>query len=102
MKQLSSEQHELVLRLARRLGTLRGIKAVVLGGSQARGRAQPDSDIDLGVQYAQADARLKTTLAGLGGSAAKLEYAVENVQELLRETIALAGDLYQPRYELPK
>jgi predicted nucleotidyltransferase len=55
LKQLSPEQHELVSSLTKRLGAIRGISAVVLGGSHARGRARPDSDIDLGVLYSEAD-----------------------------------------------
>lgn len=55
MNQLSSKQRELVSSLAERLGTIRGIKAVVLGGSHARGRAQPGSDIDLGLLYSETD-----------------------------------------------
>jgi predicted nucleotidyltransferase len=54
VKQLSPEQRELVSSLAKRLGAIRGIKAVVLGGSHARGRAQPGSDIDLGLLYSEA------------------------------------------------
>ncbi|MBD1872209.1 nucleotidyltransferase domain-containing protein [Nodosilinea sp. FACHB-131] len=55
MKQLSPEQRELVSSLVKRLGTIRGIRAVVLGGSHARDRAQPESDIDLGIFYSEAD-----------------------------------------------
>jgi len=51
---LSSRQHELVSSLAARLGAIRGVEAVVLGGSHARGRARPESDIDLGVLYSEA------------------------------------------------
>ena len=51
MNQLSPQQRELVSSLATRLGTIHGIRAVVLGGSHARGRAQPGSDIDLGLLY---------------------------------------------------
>jgi predicted nucleotidyltransferase len=54
MKQLLPEQRALVSSLAERLGAISGIKAVVLGGSHARGRAQPGSDIDLGLFYAEA------------------------------------------------
>jgi predicted nucleotidyltransferase len=53
VKQLSPEQSELVSALAMRLGAVRGITAVVLGGSHARGRAQPGSDIDLGILYSE-------------------------------------------------
>ena len=55
MKQLSREQLELVSSLANRLGAIRGIRAVVLGGSHARGRARPGSDIDLSLFYSEAD-----------------------------------------------
>ena len=54
MKQLSPEQRELVSWLSMRLGAIRGISAVVLGGSRARGHARPESDIDLGLLYSEA------------------------------------------------
>lgn len=54
MRQLSSEQRELVASLVERLGAINGMKAVVLGGSHARGRAKPESDIDLGLFYSEA------------------------------------------------
>lgn len=53
MKQLSLEQRQLVSSLAERLGAIPGIKAVVLGGSYARGRARPESDIDLYIFYSE-------------------------------------------------
>ncbi|MBS3966918.1 MAG: nucleotidyltransferase domain-containing protein [Truepera sp.] len=53
MKQLLPEQRELVLSLAKRLGAIGGVRAVVLGGSYARGCARPESDIDLGLLYAE-------------------------------------------------
>ncbi|MGH9800978.1 MAG: nucleotidyltransferase domain-containing protein [Blastocatellia bacterium] len=43
------EQRALVSSLTERIGTISGMKAVVLGGSHARGRAKPESDIDLGL-----------------------------------------------------
>jgi predicted nucleotidyltransferase len=55
MKQLSRKQRELVLMLAARLGAICGVKAVVLGGSHARGLAHTGSDIDLGVFYSESD-----------------------------------------------
>jgi hypothetical protein len=51
MNQLSSEQRELTSSLASGLGAIPGVRAVVLGGSHARGRAQAASDIDLGIFY---------------------------------------------------
>jgi len=54
VKQLSPEQRELVSSLATRLGAICGVRAVVLGGSYARGRAQAKSDIDLGLFYSDA------------------------------------------------
>lgn len=44
----------MVTSLTERLGSINGINAVVLGGSHARGRAKPESDIDLGLFYSQA------------------------------------------------
>jgi predicted nucleotidyltransferase len=54
VKGLSPEQRQLVSSLAKRLGAIRGIRAVVLGGSHARGRAEAGSDIDLGLLYSEA------------------------------------------------
>lgn len=42
---------ELAREVAARVGALDGVVAVALGGSLARGRAGPRSDIDLGVYY---------------------------------------------------
>lgn len=48
---LSLAQRQLVLELAGELSAIPGVVAVVLGGSHARGRARPGSDIDLGLLY---------------------------------------------------
>ena len=42
---------KLARRIASQLAEVEGVVAVALGGSRARGEAQPDSDIDLGVYY---------------------------------------------------
>lgn len=55
MKQLSEAQHAIVSSLVERLASIRGVVAVVLGGSHARGRALPGSDVDLGLLYVEAD-----------------------------------------------
>ena len=55
MKQLLQKQRKLGSTLATRLGAIYGVKAIVLGGSHARGVARPDSDIDLGVFYSELD-----------------------------------------------
>ena len=54
VNQLSPKQRELVSSLMHQLATIIGIKAVVLGGSHARGRAQQLSDIDLYILYSEA------------------------------------------------
>ena len=41
----------LATRLAKRLGEVEGVRAVVLGGSLARREAHPNSDVDLGIYY---------------------------------------------------
>jgi predicted nucleotidyltransferase len=55
LQQLSKAQHAIVSSLVARLAAIRGVVAVVLGGSHARGRALPGSDVDLGLLYAEAD-----------------------------------------------
>src|SRR6478672_1579763 len=54
LDRLSATQRELVSLLSTRLAAIPGVAAVVLGGSHARGRAQPGSDIDLGLFYSEA------------------------------------------------
>jgi len=74
VKQLSPEQRELVSSLSKRLGAISGMKAVVLGGSHARGRAQPGSDIDLGLLYSEA-----------------APFSIQSVRELAEEVNDTAG-----------
>jgi hypothetical protein len=47
-------------------------------------------------------ARVQKTLAGLGSSDVELVAAVDNISQLLRETVEMSDGLYQPRYTLPK
>lgn len=46
--------------------------------------------------------RLQRSLAQLGASSAELCAAVECIAQLHRETVALAGSLYRPRFALPE
>jgi predicted nucleotidyltransferase len=82
VKQLSPEQRELVSSLSQRFGEIGGIRAVVLGGSYARGRAQPGSDIDLGILYSEA-----------------APFAIQSVRDLAEDVNDTAGpavtDFYQ-------
>lgn len=57
-------------RVAERLDDVPGVVAVALGGSLARGRALPDSDIDLGIYYHPAR---PPSIAALRGVAAQLD-----------------------------
>jgi predicted nucleotidyltransferase len=82
VKQLSREQRELVLTLATRLGAVRGIGAVVLGGSHARGRAQPGSDIDLGILYSEV-----------------APFSIQSVRELAEDVNDTAGPVVTDFYE---
>jgi len=54
VQHLSPQQRKLVSSLTEQLGAIPGVKAVVLGGSHARGRALPESDIDLYIFYSEA------------------------------------------------
>lgn len=81
MKQLSPEQQELVFSLTKRLSTIPGINAVVLGGSHARGRAEPSSDIDLGLFYSEAT-----------------PFCVQSVRELAKEVNDTPGPVVTDFY----
>ena len=82
MKQLSPKQRELVSSLVKQLGVIRGIRAVVLGGSHARGRAQPGSDIDLGLLYSETD-----------------PFSIQSVRELAESVNDTAGPVVTNFYE---
>jgi predicted nucleotidyltransferase len=51
MHQLTANQTAIIRRVTEALRPVTGLRAVVLGGSHARGRARPDSDIDIGLYY---------------------------------------------------
>jgi predicted nucleotidyltransferase len=54
MTDLDAGRREIVDELVRALAAVGGVCAVALGGSRARDRARPDSDVDLGVYYSEA------------------------------------------------
>jgi hypothetical protein len=54
VEQLTSAQRRILDRVVDQLRGAPGLKAIVLGGSHARGRARPHSDIDVGLLYAEA------------------------------------------------
>lgn len=56
MKSLSQDQEAIVVDVVHKIGRLENVTAIVLGGSYARGRARPDSDIDIGIYYRDRDA----------------------------------------------
>ena len=82
MKQLSPQQRQLVSALSNRLAAVHGIRAVVLGGSYARGRAQAGSDIDLGILYSEA-----------------APFSVQAVRDLAEEVNDTAGPVVTGFYE---
>jgi len=82
VKQLSPEQRERVSSLTKQLREIRGIRAVVLGGSHARGRAQPGSDIDLGILYSEA-----------------APFAIQSVRELAEAVNDTAGPVVTNFYQ---
>jgi len=55
VEQLTDVQCALLDALTARLRDVEGVRAVVLGGSHARGRARPDSDLDVGIYYDDGD-----------------------------------------------
>lgn len=82
VRQLSIEQRELVSMLGARLGALQGVKAVVLGGSHARGMAQAGSDIDLGILYSELE-----------------PFSIQSVREIAEELSDTPGPVVTGLYE---
>lgn len=64
-------------RSADRLARVPGVTAVVLGGSLARGAGRPDSDLDLGIYYRDAD---RPPIAALRAAAGELAGAAQAAQ----------------------
>jgi hypothetical protein len=55
MTSLSVSQQQILNQISDALCRVSGLKAVVLGGSHARGRAHPESDLDIGLYYRDAE-----------------------------------------------
>ena len=51
MQALDTRRRAILADLVERLREVDGVRAIVLGGSWARGRARPDSDLDVGLYY---------------------------------------------------
>lgn len=62
--------NDIIGRVVRRTARVRGLQAIVLGGSRARGTADAHSDIDLGIYY---DARRPFRIADLARAAEELD-----------------------------
>jgi predicted nucleotidyltransferase len=69
MEQLTTRQHHILDRVVDALDGIDGIRAIVLGGSHARGRARADSDLDIGLYY---DAVAPFDIAAIVAIAAQL------------------------------
>lgn len=82
MEQLSPKQRELVSLLSNRLAAVHGIRAVVLGGSYARGRAHAGSDIDLGILYSES-----------------APFSIQTVRDLAEDVNDTAGPVVTSFYE---
>jgi predicted nucleotidyltransferase len=50
---LPADKQTLLDDLVKRLSSIPGVRAVVLGGSYARGMQRPDSDLDVGIYYSE-------------------------------------------------
>lgn len=80
MSEASPNDAVLLGRLVRAFGGVPGIRAIVLGGSRARGEAGPDSDYDIGLYY-EPDSpidigRLAKAAVTLPGAASSLVTAI--------------------------
>lgn len=53
LDQLNAKQNRIVASISERLAAVKGVQALVLGGSYARGKARAGSDIDIGVLYSE-------------------------------------------------
>lgn len=66
---LTTGQQQLISELVESISGLAGVLGLALGGSHARGRATPDSDIDLGVYYSETNPFSISSLTAIANSA---------------------------------
>jgi predicted nucleotidyltransferase len=64
------EIDEILSRVVARVSKIEGVRAIVLGGSRARGTADKRSDIDLGIYY---DGKNPFSITALGAAAKELD-----------------------------
>ena len=64
------EVEEILTRVVARVSKIEGVRAIVLGGSRARGTADERSDIDLGIYY---DGTHPFSISALGAAAKELD-----------------------------
>jgi len=64
------EVEEILTRVVGRVSKIEGVRAIVLGGSRARGTADERSDIDLGIYY---DGTHPFSISALGAAAKELD-----------------------------
>jgi predicted nucleotidyltransferase len=64
------EVQQILADVVARVSKIEGVRAIVLGGSRARGTADERSDIDLGIYY---DAKQPFSIAALGAAAKELD-----------------------------
>ncbi len=50
---LPEDKHNTVLEMSKALANIKGVQAICLGGSYARGTATASSDIDIGIYYSE-------------------------------------------------
>jgi len=64
------EVDQILTRVVTRVSKIEGVRAIVLGGSRARGTADERSDIDLGIYY---DGKHPFSISALGAAAKELD-----------------------------
>jgi predicted nucleotidyltransferase len=90
---LLAAKRDLLRQLVDQLRQRPEVVALVLGGSYAASTQHAAADLDVGLYY-------NTILARPGSTAAELTQTVEQLTQSWRAVVALAGDLYQQKFQL--